>query len=173
MRRPGYSYRPTAPSKRAVRNAMAAAKALYAPEIHGAGVEVEEASTREGKRGAQPEGQTNKAIAQWKTLKNGLFLARNKRRLATPVGWNTAIMLGWEVDGSADWIGWQSVVITPDMVNKRVAVFVGIEAKRPDGGVVSKDQEAFLNRLRDDGGIAGVARSAQDAEDALVRWGKR
>lgn len=141
-----------------------------------AGATTMEQAPNGGKRGPQPEGKTNKAIAEWKTLKNGLFIARNKRRLATPVGWNTAIMLGWEVDGSADWIGWQRVVVTPEMVGQRVAVFVGIEAKRekePDGtggGVVSKDQERFLNALTDAGGIAGVARNAQDAEDVLTRW---
>src|SRR5690348_16678304 len=94
--------------------------------------------------GPQPEGETNKAIAAWRNLKPNLLLERNKRRLATPVGSNTPIMLGWGEDGSPDWCGYLSVTITPAMLHKRIAVFVGIEAKRPDGtGRVSKEQERF------------------------------
>jgi hypothetical protein len=56
------------------------------------------------------------------------------------------------------------------MVGMRVAIFVGLEAKRPDGtGKLSKDQEQFLNNLSDAGGIAGVVTNAEDAEAAYRR----
>jgi hypothetical protein len=76
-------------------------------------------------------------------------------------------MLGWMVDGSADWIGYRSLTITADMVGARIAQFVAIEAKRPKGGTLSEDQEIFIRAVTDAGGIAGVARNAQDAEELL------
>lgn len=119
------------------------------------------------KRGPQPEGKTNEAVAEWAALHPELFIGRNKRRLATPPGMKQPIMLGWLIDGSSDWIGWRRVTITPGMVGATIAQFVALESKRADGGVVSDEQELFLNRLKDDGGVAAVVRSADDAERAL------
>jgi hypothetical protein len=65
--------------------------------------------------------------------------------------------------GSSDLIGWKSVVITPEMVGKRVAVFTAIEVKSKNG-VVSIGQNMFLKVVREAGGLAGVARSMEDAE---------
>lgn len=64
--------------------------------------------------------------------------------------------------GSADLIGWRTVVITPDMVGRRVAVFTSIEVKTP-AGRVRPEQQAWLGVVRGAGGIAGVARSIDDA----------
>ena len=71
-------------------------------------------------------------------------------------------------NGAPDLVGWQSVVITPEMVGTRVAVFVGVEAKRPDGGVVSEDQERFLKALTEAGAVAGVVRSIPQLEALLM-----
>lgn len=65
-------------------------------------------------------------------------------------------------EGSADLIGWHSITITPDMVGKKVAVFVAIEAKSSKG-TVKENQLNFLNAVQAAGGIAIVARSPQDA----------
>ena len=67
--------------------------------------------------------------------------------------------------GSSDLIGWQSVEITPDMVGETVAVFVAIEIK--DQGRATKEQKAFIQRVREAGGLAGVARSIEDAQAIL------
>lgn len=120
------------------------------------------------KRGPQPEGDVNKEIAAWRNTKKGLVLERNKRRLATPVGYDKPIMLGWLVDGSADWIGYRPLTITADMVGKTVAQFVAIEAKSKDG-VLKDEQEKFLNAVKDAGGVAGVARSFEEAEAVYGR----
>jgi hypothetical protein len=64
--------------------------------------------------------------------------------------------------GSADLIGWRTVVITPDMVGQRVAVFTSIEVKTPTGRM-RPEQETWLGVVRGAGGIAGVARSVGDA----------
>lgn len=63
--------------------------------------------------------------------------------------------------GGSDLIGLRSVTVTPEMVGKRVAVFVAIEVKTPTGKV-SKDQLHFLDFVRRAGGIAILARSEDD-----------
>lgn len=64
--------------------------------------------------------------------------------------------------GSPDLVGWKTVEITPDMVGQQVAVFCGIEIKTPTG-TLRDDQAHWLDRLSKAGGIAGVARSIEDA----------
>ncbi|MEN9862217.1 MAG: hypothetical protein RLZZ515_2699 [Cyanobacteriota bacterium] len=68
--------------------------------------------------------------------------------------------------GSADLIGWRTVVITPEMVGQRVAVFTSIEVKTPTGRM-RPEQQAWLGVVRGSGGIAGVARSVQDANEII------
>ena len=68
--------------------------------------------------------------------------------------------------GSADLIGWRTVTITPDMVGQRLAVFTSIEVKTPTGRI-RPEQHAWLNTVQQSGGIAGIARSIQDANDLL------
>ena len=64
--------------------------------------------------------------------------------------------------GSADLIGWRTVVITPEMVGQRVAVFTSIEVKTPTGRLTPQ-QRHWLSAVMAAGGIAGVARSVADA----------
>jgi hypothetical protein len=68
--------------------------------------------------------------------------------------------------GSADLIGWRSVTITPEMVGQQVAVFTSIEVKSSSGRV-KPEQQQWLNAVQAAGGIAGVARSVEDAMDLL------
>ena len=65
--------------------------------------------------------------------------------------------------GSADLIGWTTRTITPDMVGQQVAVFTSIEVKTPTGRI-SPEQQAWLQAVQAAGGIAGIARSVEDAE---------
>lgn len=69
--------------------------------------------------------------------------------------------------GSADLIGWRTITITPEMVGQRLAVFTSIEVKT-ERGRVRPEQHAWLSTVQQSGGIAGIARSVQDAND-LVR----
>lgn len=64
--------------------------------------------------------------------------------------------------GSSDLIGFRPTVITPDMVGKTVAVFTAIEVKTPTGKP-TPEQLHFINRVKELGGIAGIARSVEDA----------
>lgn len=63
--------------------------------------------------------------------------------------------------GSSDLIGWKSVQITPDMVGKRVAIFTAVEVKA--GARPTPEQLQFIDQVRKAGGIAGIARSPQEA----------
>jgi len=58
--------------------------------------------------------------------------------------------------GSSDLIGWKSLIITPDMVGRRIAVFLSIEVKRP-GQKPKPHQKAWLDAVNHHGGIAIVA----------------
>ena len=68
--------------------------------------------------------------------------------------------------GSADLIGWTTRTITPDMVGQRVAVFTSIEVKSATGRL-KPDQRQWMEAVQAAGGIAGVARSVDDALDLL------
>jgi len=66
------------------------------------------------------------------------------------------------IKGSSDLIGWRTVTITPDMVGDDIAVFTAIEIKTQKGKT-SSEQINFISRVLSAGGIAGVARSEDDA----------
>ena len=68
--------------------------------------------------------------------------------------------------GSADLIGYRSVTITPDMVGTTLAVFAAVEVKTPTGRPTS-EQTAFLDHVTAAGGIAGIARSVEEAQALL------
>lgn len=65
------------------------------------------------------------------------------------------------VKGSSDLIGLKSITITPDMVGRKLAVFTAIEVKTPTGKP-TPEQLHFVNRVKELGGIAGIARSVED-----------
>jgi hypothetical protein len=64
--------------------------------------------------------------------------------------------------GSSDLIGWRTVTITPEMVGQQVAVFTSIEVKTATGRL-TPEQRQWLAAVETAGGIAGVARSVEDA----------
>jgi len=64
--------------------------------------------------------------------------------------------------GSADLIGWRTVTITPEMVGQQVAVFTSIEVKS-ERGRLAAEQQQWMDAVQAAGGIAGVARSVEDA----------
>ena len=68
--------------------------------------------------------------------------------------------------GSADLIGYRSVVVTPDMVGQTLAVFAAVEVKG-ERGRPTPEQTAFLEHVAAAGGLAGIARSVEDAERIL------
>ena len=69
--------------------------------------------------------------------------------------------------GSADLIGWRTLVVTPEMVGQRIAVFTSLEIKTPSGRL-SPAQTHWLHAVREAGGIAGVARTVADAHHLVA-----
>lgn len=66
------------------------------------------------------------------------------------------------IKGSSDCIGWDSVLITAEMVGMTIAQFLAVECK--DGnGRLTPEQKRFIDHVRAAGGLAGVARSPDDA----------
>lgn len=69
------------------------------------------------------------------------------------------------VVGTSDLIGWRSRTITPDMVGQTIAQFVAIEVK--DQARPTPEQQAFIAAVNRAGGVAGIARSVDDARSIL------
>jgi hypothetical protein len=67
-------------------------------------------------------------------------------------------------------IGYRTITITPDMVGQQVAVFTSIEVKTPTGRI-RPEQQAWLETVQAAGGIAGVARSVEDALRIMTAQG--
>ena len=72
------------------------------------------------------------------------------------------IRFGVANPGGSDMIGWRSVVVTPDMVGQKIAVFLAIEVKG-ERGRATDEQRNFIARVKADGGLSGVARCVDDA----------
>lgn len=68
--------------------------------------------------------------------------------------------------GSSDLIGWNTRVITEDMVGKKIAIFTAVEVKKPSGRA-TKEQINFINVVRKNGGIAGIAKSGEQAVEMI------
>mgnify|MGYP000905382407 CR=1 FL=1 len=64
--------------------------------------------------------------------------------------------------GSSDLIGWTSVIITPEHVGKRIAIFTALEIKSGSGRA-SPDQLNFINVVKDSGGLGAIIRSPEEA----------
>jgi hypothetical protein len=68
--------------------------------------------------------------------------------------------------GSSDLIGLRSITVTPEMVGQRLAVFAAVEVKA-ERGRVTPEQTAFIDAVNGMGGLAGVARSVEEAAGVL------
>jgi len=79
-----------------------------------------------------------------------------------------------ETMGGGDFIGWQSVVVTQDMVGKWIAVFCAFELKADEGKTDPKRlaaQENFIAKVNAAGGFAGFVRRPIDIQLILTRQG--
>ena len=72
--------------------------------------------------------------------------------------------------GSGDGIGWSTVTITPEMVDRQVAVFTSAEAKASSGGRVSKDQQTWHENVLSAGGISVIVREPDDLRYAVMEF---
>lgn len=70
-------------------------------------------------------------------------------------------------NGSSDLIGWRSIVVTPEMVGKKIAVFAALEVKSKTGRATA-GQKNFCQRVKEAGGFAGIVKSPDDAKKTLA-----
>ena len=77
------------------------------------------------------------------------------------------IQFGVGSPGGSDLIGYRKVTITPEMVGMEMPVFAAIEVKTTRGKA-TEQQKAFIEHIRNAGGIAGVARSVDEANLILL-----
>ena len=89
-----------------------------------------------------------------------MILRNNCGTLKNPAG--IPIKFGVGNPGGSDLIGITPVTITPDMVGQTVGVFTALEIKTPKGRA-TPEQIRFIEAVRKHGGIAGIARSVEDA----------
>lgn len=109
----------------------------------------------------------------------GARLFRNNNGVAKFVhkGKETTVRYGLGT-GTHDLIGWTSVVVTPEMVGRKVAVFTALEGKKNDRDKMTDEQLDFLRAVMIAGGISFEFRSADQAETRLkqevfmIRGGK-
>jgi len=65
--------------------------------------------------------------------------------------------------GSSDLIGYTEKEITPDMVGKKIAIFTAVEIKKDQWAKTSAEQIRFIENVQKAGGIAGLAKSPEEA----------
>ena len=68
--------------------------------------------------------------------------------------------------GSSDLIGLRSITIGPEHLGQTLAVFAAVEVKA-QAGRATAEQQAFIATVAAMGGLAGVARSVEDAAQIL------
>jgi hypothetical protein len=85
-------------------------------------------------------------MGPWERLKDGRIL----------VGPGAQLVQGAPT-GFPDTAGWKTITVTPDMIGKKLAVFVGEELKAT--GDLSPEQRAFGKILKAMGGIFRVKRA--------------
>ncbi len=94
----------------------------------------------------------------------GLFFAgRVKQRSGTTIILENAQQIhAGLTTGAGDLCGWVSVVVTPEMVGQRVAIFCSPDAK-VGKRALDPDQETWRDNVLNAGGLAGAIYSAEDA----------
>ena len=69
--------------------------------------------------------------------------------------------------GGSDLIGYRRVRVTEEMVGQEIAQFAAVEVKSARGRVKAEQQQ-FINHVLSAGGVAGVARSVDEAQKLLL-----
>ena len=72
--------------------------------------------------------------------------------------------------GVSDLIGYQRIIITPDMIGREIARFLAIEVK-VEKRKPSPEQVNFIQAVERFGGISGIARSVEEAVEIIERNG--
>ncbi len=68
--------------------------------------------------------------------------------------------------GSADLIGWVTREVQPEDIGTKIAQFLSIEVKSKTGKP-RPDQIAWQDAVKQAGGLSGIARSVEDAQEII------
>ncbi len=119
------------------------------------------------KTGRQKEAAVDKGIGAWGKTKGG-ELHKNRRGMVNLPG-GGMFPYGLGPNGTGDRVGHLPILITPDMVGKRLPIYCEIEAKTETGRLSpeQKERQAYLSII---GAIHGVARNLEDCEKILEKW---
>jgi hypothetical protein len=118
----------------------------------------------DGKPTVPLEAAVNNDIYETFKHRSDVKLYRNNRGVA--VYGNKQVAYGVGPKGGSDWIGYRRVFITAEMIGSFIAQFVALEAKRP-GETADDNQQRFIDKVKADGGCAGVASSAEEALEVI------
>lgn len=77
------------------------------------------------------------------------------------------VQFGVGSPGGSDLIGYRRVRVTEEMVGQEIAQFAAVEVKTPRGRV-RPEQRQFINHVLSAGGVAGIARSVDEAQKLLL-----
>lgn len=99
----------------------------------------------------------------WRVETSGAWLGKVIHRDGDTVTLSGARMMQTGLcKGGSDIIGITPVTITPDMVGEKIGVFTAQEVKTKTGRA-TKEQLRFIEAVNKAGGIAGIARSVDEA----------
>ena len=71
--------------------------------------------------------------------------------------------------GIADLVGFTEVMVTEEMVGRRLPIFTAFEVKTSTGRP-SVEQEKFIAFIQSKGGISAVVRSRDDIDKEIEEW---
>lgn len=81
------------------------------------------------------------------------------------------VRAGLEANGASDLIGFVPIIITPEMVGRKVAVFLALECKNESWKKPNKEhelvQQHFIEFVKENGGIASFINDKKDVDKIL------
>lgn len=86
----------------------------------------------------------------------------NTRGMFLTIDGKRKVRAGIQAPGSSDLIGFKRIEITQDMVGEFCCIFLAMEIKT-ETGTTSHAQRDFVGFIREQGGIAGIIRSPEEA----------
>jgi hypothetical protein len=101
---------------------------------------------KHSKQGILFRNNTGTAYQGRRGIVNGMIMLSDPR----PISFGLCV-------GSSDLIGWTEIIVTPDLVGKKIAIFTAVEVKN-EKGRATKEQLKFLQAVRNAGGIARLTR---------------
>lgn len=150
-------------SQRAVRNALQGLDAL----ANGSTPSYEMPKPRKRAKYEDREESSNDLLKEWRRTRADVRIWRNNVGVYE---YAPGKYLRYGLcNGSADFIGLYSMIVRPEHVGKRVAIFFAPESKAR-GKDAEEHQDTWLNEIIAAGGIAGVARNGDEADELIRTW---